>query len=238
MKEIHIAYLYYDFLNLYGENGNIKILKKQLENQGLTVYVHFLTLNDELHFKDYDLVYIGAGTEDNQKIALNHLLTYQNDIKEYIEDNKFVLATGNALELFGKCIKTSIKDYEALHIFDYYTKEEEFRMIDECIFTCDFLEEPLIGFQNQYTVTRDIKNYLFDVKRGIGSYPKSGKEGFHYKNFYGTYLIGPIMIRNPHFLEYFIKELVLNKYSDFEFKEFDLEIEKKAYQDYNNYFNK
>lgn len=238
MKEIHIAYLYYDFLNLYGENGNIKILKKQLENQGLTVYVHFLTLDDKLKFKDYDLVYIGAGTEDNQKIALNHLLVYKDDIKAYIENNKFVLATGNALELFGKYIKTSTKEYECLNIFDYYTKEEEFRMIDECIFTCDFLKQPLIGFQNQYTVTRDIKNYLFDVKRGIGSYPKSGKEGFQYKNFYGTYLIGPIMIRNPEFLEYFIKKLVLSKYSDFEFKDFDLEIERQAYQDYNNYFNK
>lgn len=238
MKEIHIAYLYYDFLNLYGENGNIKILKKQLENQEITVYVHFLTLDDELHFKDYDLVYIGAGTEDNQKIALNHLFTYKDDIKEYIENDKFVLATGNALELFGKSIQTKIKEYKCLNIFDYYTKEEEFRMIDECIFTCDFLEKPLIGFQNQYTVTRNINNYLFDVKRGIGSYPKSGKEGFRYKNFYGTYLIGPIMIRNPEFLEYFIKELVLTKYPDFQFKDFDLEIERQAYQDYNNYFNK
>lgn len=238
MRELHIAYLYYDLLNLYGEKGNIKILKKQLEEQGILVYVHFLTLEDEFHFEEYDFVYIGAGTEDNQKIVLPHLLKYKDEIKEYIEKGKFVLATGNSLELFGKQIEVKEEIYETLDIFDYYTKQEEFRMIDECIFTCSFLEKPLIGFQNQYTVTKNISSYLFDVKKGIGSYPNAKKEGIKYKNFYGTYLIGPILIRNPHFLEYLIKELILSKYPDFELKKCDLEIEYRAYYDYNNYFNK
>ena len=56
MYTIHIAYLYYDLFNLYGENGNIKVLKKELENQGLKVAIHFLTIGYELNFNDYDLV--------------------------------------------------------------------------------------------------------------------------------------------------------------------------------------
>ena len=35
METIHIAYLYFDILNLYGESGNIKALKKEFENQGV-----------------------------------------------------------------------------------------------------------------------------------------------------------------------------------------------------------
>ena len=81
MKSIHIAHLYYDLLNLYGENGNIKALKKELENQGLNVYIHFLTIDDELDLEKYDFVYIGAGTENNQKIVLPHLMKYKNIIK-------------------------------------------------------------------------------------------------------------------------------------------------------------
>ena len=86
---ITIGYLYYDLLNLYGENGNIKALKKQLEDQGINVTIKFLTIDDDLDFNKYDFVYIGAGTENNQKIALKHLIKYKNDIKKYIEDNKF-----------------------------------------------------------------------------------------------------------------------------------------------------
>ena len=29
-----IGHLYYDLMNLYGENGNIKVLEKQLKEQG------------------------------------------------------------------------------------------------------------------------------------------------------------------------------------------------------------
>ena len=54
--KITIAHLYYDLLNLYGENGNIKALKKQLENQGVSVTVLSLSIEDELHFDDYDMV--------------------------------------------------------------------------------------------------------------------------------------------------------------------------------------
>ena len=37
--EINILHLYYDLLNLYGENGNIKALVKYLENQDIDVEI-------------------------------------------------------------------------------------------------------------------------------------------------------------------------------------------------------
>ena len=48
-----VAHLYSDLLNLYGENGNIKALKKHLEEQGVMVNVEFLTINDSIDFKKY-----------------------------------------------------------------------------------------------------------------------------------------------------------------------------------------
>ena len=56
--------------------------------------------------------------------------------------------------------------------------------------------------------------------------------GTHYKNFYGTYIIGPILARNPMFLEHFIKELVTSKNKKFKFKKFDLQLDKKARKSY------
>ena len=84
--EINILHLYYDLLNLYGENGNIKALKKHLEEMGVRVNIEFLTINDVIDFSRYDFVYIGAGTEKSQKLVLKHLLKYKKDIKNYIYD--------------------------------------------------------------------------------------------------------------------------------------------------------
>ncbi|MDD4718514.1 MAG: hypothetical protein PHY00_01690 [Bacilli bacterium] len=227
---ITIGYLYYDLLNLYGENGNIKALKKQLENQGIKTVVKFLTIDDDLEFNKYDFIYIGAGTENNQKIALKHLLKYKDDIKDYIESNKLFLSTGNSIELFGKSIlDNNKKKIKTLGIFKYQTLIEDFRMIDEAVFKSNLFDEPFVGFQNQYGVIKNIKEPFFKVIKGIGSYPNSTTEGINYKNFYGTYLIGPILIRNPHFLKYIVKELVLSKDKKFKFKKFNLKLETTAH---------
>jgi CobQ-like glutamine amidotransferase family enzyme len=233
-----IGYLYYDLLNLYGENGNVKILKKQLENQGIEVEIKLVTIDDDLDFDQYDLVYIGAGTENNQKIALNHLLKYKKKIKEAIKRDKHFLITGNSIELFGKyiCDKNQIK-YEALNIFDFSVNEEPLRMMTESLFKTRFLNQPILGFQNQNSVIKDLKETFFDVIEGIGSFPGSNEEGIKHHNFYGTYLVGPILVRNPHFLEFFIRDLVKTKIPNFKFKNFDLKLEKEAYKVYISNFH-
>lgn len=239
MKEINIAYLYYDILNLYGENGNIKALKQELENQKIKVNVHFLTIDDDIKFNQYDLIYIGAGTEENLKIVIENILKYKKDIKKYIEDNKFFLATGNSINMFGKYyLEEDGSIIPTLSIFDYYAKEEKFRMIDESIYKSKFFKEIVIGFQNQNTTLKDNDNFMFSVVKGIGSYPNSKTEGINYKNFYGTYLLGPLLVRNPKFLEYFVRKLIDSKYKKFKYKKFNLKLDLKAYEKFVENFYK
>ena len=233
--EINILHLYYDLLNLYGENGNIKALKKHLEEQGVMVNVEFLTINDSIDFKKYDFVYIGTGTEKNQKLVLKDLLKYKKDIKNYIESNKFFLATGNSIELFGKFIKTKDSTYKALNIFNYESYEEDFRMVDQTIFNMPLINDKIIGFQNQSCTSKNIHDPLFEVIRGIGSYPNSDTEGIHYKNFFGTYLIGPLLVRNPNLLSYMVKELIKSKDANFKFNKMNLYFETKAYNTFLDY---
>ena len=229
--KITIAHLYYDLCNLYGENGNVKALKYALESQGIDVTIQFLTINDTLHFDDYDLVYIGMGTEENRKLVLNHLKTYQKEIKKKIEENKFFLITGNAIELFGASIEEENgKKIKCLNIFPFHAKEESFRMADEALLKCDFLNNYVLGFQNQGSVIKDNQTPMFEVLKGIGSYPKSKGEGIHYKNFYGTYVIGPLLVRNPEFLQYLVKQIIQSKKEDYKFKKFHFELETKAYE--------
>ena len=119
---MNIGYIYYDLLNLYGDDGNIKALKQRLTNQGVKVNIDYISLGDIINFAKYDIVYIGSGTDDNLLIALDYLKEYKSDIKRYINGNKFFLATGNSVELFGKYIQKGEEKIEALDILNYYTE--------------------------------------------------------------------------------------------------------------------
>ena len=237
---IRIAHLYYDLMNLYGDNGNIKAIKYQLENQGIKTIVDFLTIGDNIDFDKYDLIYLGPGTYDNQKIVLKDLTKYQKNIKRFIDDDKFVIATGNALELFGKSIKTlNGKKIKTLNIFEFESEETDLRLVGETVATCNSLKKEIIGFQNQNSIITKLKNPWFELSKGIGSNINSNIEGINYKNFYGTYMIGPILVRNSELLELICKKLVLQKNKTFKFKNFNITLENKAYNKYiKNYLTK
>lgn len=237
---IRIAHLYYDLMNLYGDNGNIKAIKYQLENQGIKTIIDFLTVGDNIDFDKYDLIYIGPGTYDNQKIVLKDLIKYQKNIKRFIDDNKFIIATGNALEFFGKNIKPlNGKKTKALNIFEFESEEIDLRLVGETVATCNNLKKEVIGFQNQNSIITNLETPWFKLTKGIGSNVNSNIEGINYKNFYGTYMIGPILVRNSELLELICKKLVLQKNKDFKFKSFNVTLENKAYNEYiKNYLTK
>lgn len=208
METIKIAHLYYDIMNLYGENGNIRFLKKKFEDQGINTEVYFLSMEDEIDFSKYDFYYIGSGTDNNKKIVLDNFKKYRNNIKDAIYSNKYFLITGNAIDMFGKTINTvDGKEIEALDIFNYITTEEEFRIIDDQYFQSDLIDEKIIGFQNRASVMCKYSNNLFTVIKGVGSAPNIDTEGILYNNFYGTYLVGPLLVRNPFFTDYIVEKM-------------------------------
>lgn len=221
---INIMHLYYDLLNLYGESGNIKVLKKYFENQGIKTNIHFVTINDDINLENIDIIYIGNGTENNQLLALSHLKKYKKIIKDYIENNGIIISTGNSYEMFGKKIDKTL----ALNIFDYSTYNDNFRIVDEVLLESSFLKEKIIGFQNQEKIVKINNNHLFKIIKGTGDYPKSNFEGYKYKNFYGTHLIGPLLVRNPNLLEYICNNLIKEKNKNFKIKKIK-NFQNKAY---------
>ena len=207
MKKIKIAHLYYDLMNLYGENGNVRYLKKKLEQQGLDVEVCFLTKDDEINFKKYDFYYIGMGSDDNKLIVLEDILKYKKDIKEAIDSGKYFLVTGNAVELFGEGIISLNNELTVtLETFKYQVKEEEFRIVGEQFYSTTLTDNKIVGFQNRSSVMINVKeNKLFDVIKGTGYKPEEMIEGIYKNNFFGTYLLGPILVRNPYFTDYIVE---------------------------------
>lgn len=217
--EITIGHLYYDLMNLYGEIGNIKVLTYHLKNQGIKVNIKNLSIDDDINFDELDLIYIGSGTNNNQLLVLNDILKYKEDIHKYYNNNKFFLITGNAIELFGeKIIDIDNNIHEGLKLFDYYTKENKKRIVNEVYIPSLFTKENILGFNNHFgSIYKD--NIKLDNKFIFNN------------NFYGTYTLG-LLPRNPSFTKYFIKQLIINKNKKFKIKDFNFKLDKKAYTDF------
>lgn len=210
--KIAILCLYYDVMNLYGDTGNLKVITHHLDDLNIKYNVDKLTFDDSIDFSKYDLILLGSGKENDRELILKDLEKYKNDINNVIKHGTFFLVTGNSLGIFGK----KLYGKKALGIFDFEVCESTDRISKEVIIKNDF-GKSIYGFMNNSDVLKNNRNYLFE------------NEGVHVNNFYGTYVLGPILARNPDFLKYFMNELVMSKDKNYEIGELDTSLEEKAY---------
>lgn len=124
MKELKILYLYPDILELYGDYGNIQVLRYRLEKRGFKAIIESYSIGDAPpDFKNYDLVFAGGGADQEQGILAKDLIQYKNSIQEAISSGVFFLLICGAYQLFGKYYKgVDGNIIPGLEIFDYYTE--------------------------------------------------------------------------------------------------------------------
>ena len=204
MKTIEI--LYPELCGIYGDKMNMKYLSKCSNKLKFIETSH----KDIPYFikHNVDMIYIGPMTENMQEVFINTLMPYKKEVKKLIEDGKVFFVTGNALEIFGKYIMDGKRKIKCLDIFDYYAVRDR----------SDVLNYQGIGKFNEFDVI--IHKVLFSkcygkfnpfiIKdSGLGMNDTYPNEGVHYKNFFGTYSLGPFLITNPLFTEYLLKLLGL-----------------------------
>lgn len=206
---MRIIHLFADLCNLYGDYGNVWALKRALENKGQNVEVEYQSIDDEIDISGADFVFIGSATERNQKVALNYLQGYKDNIKTALDNGTVILATGNSFEIFGQSVTDcdGVK-HEGLSFFPYETIEGKERIVTDSLCATLLCGGDIIGFVNKASLTTGATSPLFDVKQGSGNGKDDSQEGVHYGNFYGTHLIGPVLIRNPQLCEYFADMLI------------------------------
>ena len=199
-----ILHLYYDIMNLYGDYANVSAIERIFSKSNVEVSIDKLSFNDNADFSEYDFVFIGSGTEKNQKLVLKDFKKYSESFKAYIESGKPVLMTGNSFEMLGKSITDcNDKTYDGLNLFDFtVTEQNKTRVTGDIIYNAEFSDKPVVGFVNKCSEIKGIKTPLFSVVMGLSDNTDSKHEGIRYKNLFGTHVTGPLLIKNPYFMEY------------------------------------
>lgn len=206
-----ILHLFHDLMNLYGDYANVLALERALTQKGEEVEITRRSIGDVMYFSEFDFIYIGSGTERNQKFALEYLRDSGEALKNAVDGGAVILATGNSFEMFGRKITGRDKIVrEGLGLFDFITEEGAERIVTDSV--VEFEGRELIGFVNKASGIYGIKEPLFTVKQGAGNNSKEpSAEGIRAGSFYGTHIIGPLLIRNPSMAEYFADLLISRK---------------------------
>ena len=216
-----ILHLYPNLMNLYGEYGNLAVLKKHLEDQGVDVEIDKKEINESIDIDRYDMIYMGSGTEKNLMVALDALMVYKHYLIKAIEDDKVVLFTGNAMELLGK----KIDEKDGLGIIDFTVETTDKRYTGDVIAYNDQLGE-VVGFINRSSLIHGgEEDKLFTYEFRYVTLKDNEYEGYRYRNLFGTHIIGPILVKNPSFMKKIVSLLLKGNV-----KEIEYPLEEEAYR--------
>lgn len=213
--ELNICHLYPDLLNVYGDVGNILILKYRCIQRGIKVNIINSSIGDAFTASDYDIVFFGGGQDYEQAIVSQDLLhNKSSSIKDYIEDGKVFLSICGGYQLLGNYYTTPDgQRLEGLGILNINTEGGNKRFIgNTAIYNEDF-RETYVGFENHSGRT-----YIGDLKPlgktilGFGNNGEDGYEGCIYKNTYCSYFHGSLLSKNPELADRLLLAALEKKY--------------------------
>lgn len=214
-KVIKIAHLMPELLNLYGDGGNVRILKQRLLWRGIPAEVVPVMAGDEPNFDEYDIVVMGGSPDREQELASRQMQKWKEPLKKYIEGGGPLLAICGSYQVLGKSWLFNDEEVEGLGILDFDTPRpgtSKDRLVNNIALKNDIATHPIIGFENHAGRT-----YLGDglepfgkviSQVGCGNNEESKADGVLYKNCIGTYLHGPCLSKNPEVADWILRKVV------------------------------
>ena len=222
------------FLNIYGDIGNVKVLKNRCEWRGIDLEIEQVNIDDKLE-SGTDIYFIGGGQDRQQvEVSLEMQKNKSFFVDEYNNDSVFLGICGG-YQLMGQYYQPhDAKRLDGIGILDAYTVAGSTRFIGNVSAKMDYLTpNTLVGFENHSGLTylNGETKPIAEVVVGNGNNGQDRTEGARSKNAFGTYLHGSFLPKNPHFADYLIKLALKKRYNDdIELELLDDTIELKAHE--------
>ena len=207
MKSLTIMHLYPELLNLYGDSGNILVLSRRLAWRDIAYHVEEVHLGETPHLASADIVFIGGGSDREQKIVCEALLAQREELAAYVEDGGVLACVCGGYQLLGHYYQMGDETVQGLSLVDLYTTRGTPRLIGNIAIESSICSHPIVGYENHggRTYLGEGVTPLGRVICGYGNDGKSGYEGCLYKNVLGTYIHGPLLPKNPGVADYLIE---------------------------------
>jgi CobQ-like glutamine amidotransferase family enzyme len=215
-QPITVLQLYPRDMNIYGDHGNVLVLKRRLQWYGYEPRIIEYNVGDTLP-KDVDIVIGGGGQDSGQEKIHADLLRIGPQLKAWADAGVPMLMVCGLYQLFGNFFKTlDEKMLKGIGILDVETHGTTERLIGNIVTRNETFGD-IIGYENhsgQTSLGKNVEPFATVVK-GAGNNSADGHEGARYKNVIGTYLHGSILPKNPKVADFLIRTAVENKGLEF-----------------------
>lgn len=215
--ELTICHLYPDLLNVYGDVGNVLILKHRASLRGIDVNIVNCSIGDDLDTDNTDIIFFGGGQDFEQSIVSDDLNNVKKQpLTEYVEEGKVLLAICGGYQLLGKYYTApNGEKIEGLGILDIYTEGGNTRFIGNTEIVNEEFNETYVGFENHSGRTYiNSHKPLGKCVHGYGNNGSDGYEGCIYKNTFGSYFHGSFLSKNPEFADRLLTFALQKKYGE------------------------
>ncbi|WP_035763901.1 glutamine amidotransferase [Arthrobacter sp. H20] len=212
-----ILQLYPKEMNIYGDWGNVLVLKQRLAWHGYTSVILEHSAGDEFP-EDVDLIIGGGGQDSGQLVIQQDLQAIAPKLRELAEDGLPMLVICGLYQLFGNFFKTHDGTViPGIGILDLETHGTNERLIGNVVADSDEFGE-IHGYENHSGQTRlgpGVKP-LGTVTRGAGNNSTDGSEGARHRNVVASYLHGSLLPKNPAIADFLLRKAAERKFGSFQ----------------------
>lgn len=219
---MRVAWMYHDIMDLYGDTGNMMVLRKRCEDRGIEFVLDTIGIGQEADLSTYSLIFLGGGADKEQMSIIPDLLSRKENIRQAMASGTFVLLICGGYQLFGRYYEAADHSkIPGLGFYDYHTDtgREGARCIGNVVIEAnlDGLETKIVGFENHGGQTVNVDEPLGKVIKGCGNSFDAGYEGFYDGRILGTYLHGPLLPKNPEVADFVIARSLQKDDPDFKY---------------------
>lgn len=200
-----ILQLYPRDMNIYGDNGNVLMLKRWLEWSGITPRIVAYNPGDTIP-ENVDIVIGGGGQDSGQDKIQEDLLAIGPKLCALAEAGTPMLVICGLYQLFGRFFETQDgARINGIGLFDIETYGKPERLTGNILTHSEEFGD-IIGYENHsgQTFLFDGTEPLAQVTFGAGNNTADGHEGARKYNVIGSYLHGPLLPKNPHIAGFLI----------------------------------
>ena len=204
-KPLTLVHLYPREMNIYGDTGNVLVLRKRLQWRGRPVNVVPVSVGDPLP-TDADVLLGGGGQDAAQGEIGADFVARGETLRAMADDGVVMLAICGSFQMLGhEFVTHEGRRIPGVGVLDVVTRGQPVRLIgNNVVDTATTLQRGrLVGYENHSGLTTlgDGVQPLGRTPHGRGNNGKDGTEGAVRDNVIGTYLHGPVLAKSPRFAD-------------------------------------
>lgn len=213
---LKVLHLYPRIMDLYGDVGNLVALRYRATARDIKVSIEEHHLGEQRSFADYDIIFLGGGSDLEQTIVSKELLRERENLKQALDQGTFFLLICGAYQLFGQYyLDQHGRRIPGLGFWNFYTQAGSQRMLGNVVVEMQLEGESylVLGFENHAGATFLEEGHpLGKVLLGYGNNLTERVEGFWNSQVLGTYLHGPLLSKNPRLTDYLLQQALRKRY--------------------------